>query len=256
MIDQVLVGLEIRVMIDQVPSILQEKSLELLPEIQQQQAKTGKLPESIISSANEEVNNNALEKSHLPKVKEPNITTALLLPSFIDSSSIVLARSSKSLVLQTPSNLLSPHFELRNYNTPSPSVLFNNGETGHTDKPPLNSITKSFKFDDITTPAARRVNPVTAAAPLGEFNRSSSRVPQNSNYLRDDRLSPEKEQNGFINQFLDSSPYSRRVVASPQTSLMSSQGVFKGSVQKPYSNRLDKARNLAPSVDLMDISWR
>ncbi|KAM7525513.1 hypothetical protein LguiA_015415 [Lonicera macranthoides] len=232
-----------------------EKSLELLPEIQQQQAKSGKLPKSIVSPANEEVNNNALEKSHLPKVKEPNITTGLLLPSFIDSSSIVLTRSSKPLVPQTPSNLLSPHFELRNYTTSSPSVLFNNGETGHTDKPPLNSITKSFKFDDITTPAARRVNPVTAAVPLGKFNRSSSRVPQNSKYLRDDRLSPEKEQNGFINQFLNSSPYSRRVVASPQTPLMSSQGVFKGSVQEPYSNRLDKARNLAPSVDLMDISW-
>jgi E3 ubiquitin-protein ligase HOS1 len=201
-------------------SCLVEKSIELLPEIQQQQLKSGKFSECIPAHGEEvdtNINNSSFtsQKSQFPSLQEPNLA-GLLLPKPSNPQSQLI---------------LNPSLEFS-----SSSILINNRDIGQ--NKPLNSITKTFKFDDITTPISSR-----RAGPLGEFNKSSSK-----------RVPREKEDDIFIDKILnDSTPYSLRVSASPQKKLsVSSQAVLK----EPYPSRADKHRNVAPpSVDLMDIAW-
>uniref|UniRef100_A0A5B6Z9U7 Uncharacterized protein n=1 Tax=Davidia involucrata TaxID=16924 RepID=A0A5B6Z9U7_DAVIN len=239
---------------------LVDKSTELLPEVQQQQVKTGKLSEIVVSPALE-VDISA--KSDLPKVKEPN-SASLLVPSSIDSSLILRMDkpipSLKPLVHETPSKLggfaNNYHFELGNYGSPSIShgSSFTGVERGL--KPP-NGISKNFKFVDTTTPGIHRVSSMTATA-LKEFNRISSRLPQHGSFLdhQSDKVSSEKEQNGSIFRFQNTRPSSFRVPAEPSGSL----GLFKDSAQDLYLNMSakrvpsDGPWKVVPSDDVMDIS--
>ncbi|CAK9185019.1 unnamed protein product [Ilex paraguariensis] len=240
---------------------LVDRSVELLPEVQRQQLKTGKLPEVCSSPAN------AVD---FPRV-EP-VLTSLLVPSSFESSFANHADNTipplKPSVLEIPSKLSGSvnvsHFELGNYGSPSirRANVFNDAENG------LNSqgcFNKNFRFDNISSSAIRRVSPM-AAIPLKELNRRSSRVPQNNRNLHEDNEVPsEKEHNVFIQQFPSTSPYPRRIAANPIKSPYSKQGVLNDSSQDSYlkvagnhisPDRVDKPWNVAPLDDLMDVSWR
>ncbi|KAK9284920.1 hypothetical protein L1049_024101 [Liquidambar formosana] len=249
---------------------LVEKCIELLPEVQQQQIKTGRLPEIDVDPGKEV---ELSEKSDIPEVQEPN-STSLLVQLSADSS-LVLGMDHtipflNPSVLRNPLNQGGPVNNSRSelINNSSPSILhgrfFTNAERGL--KPQI-SISKNFKFDDISTPGTRRVSPISAS-PLREFNRSTSRGIQDS-HLQDDQLdkvSPEMQQNGLINQLQNiSTPYSRRVSANPVTTPSSNRGLFKDSARDLYSNvsgkqvssdRPDRTWNVVSSDDAMDFSWR
>uniref|UniRef100_A0A5B6Z808 Putative E3 ubiquitin-protein ligase HOS1-like n=1 Tax=Davidia involucrata TaxID=16924 RepID=A0A5B6Z808_DAVIN len=247
---------------------LVDKSIQLLPEVQQQQLKTGKLPEIIVSPA---LTVDISAKSNLPKVQEPN-STSLLVASSFDSPLILpmdkAIPSSKPSVLGTPSKpggfANNYHFELGKYGSPSISngSSFTGVERGMKSQ---SGISKNFKFEDITTPGNRRDSSMTAK-PLKEFNRSSSRFPQHTSFLdhQFDSVLPEKEQNGFGNRFQNTRPYAVRVPSDLVTSPSGNLGLFKDSAQDPYvdvpakqvsSDRPDRPWKVVPSDDIMDISW-
>ncbi|PSS04030.1 E3 ubiquitin-protein like [Actinidia chinensis var. chinensis] len=176
---------------------LVEKSIHLLPEVQQQEAKTGKLPEIAVCPVDE---SEILDRSDLPKVKATN-SASLLVPASIDSSLILqmdkATTSKKPSVMETPSKYgvfaINSNSEHGNHTSPSfpQGSFFSNSERV---LKPRSGVSKKFKFEGIKTSGIRHVSPMTAT-PLKEFNRSSSRVP-----YQFDKVSPEKEENGFTHR--------------------------------------------------------
>ncbi|XP_059657605.1 E3 ubiquitin-protein ligase HOS1 [Cornus florida] len=244
------------------------KSIKLLPEVQQQQVKTGKLPELVFPALEVDIPAN----SDIPEVQEPN-STSLLVPSSIDSSIPNQMDKAttflKPLGLETPSKLgvfsNNSHFGLGKYGSPSipHGSLFMSVERGLKSQ---SGIGENFKFEGMTTPGTHRASPMTAT-PLKEFNRNSSRVPWNSSFLdhQFDKVSPEKEeQNGFTNRFQNTRPHST-VLADPVTPLSGNHFLSKDSAQQtPYldasskqvpSDRSGRPRKVVPEDDQMDISW-
>ncbi|GMP95741.1 hypothetical protein CsSME_00044665 [Camellia sinensis var. sinensis] len=120
-------------------------------------------------------------------VQEPNLTS-LLVPTSIDSFHVLrmdkTVTSSKPSVLDTPSKLggyaNSSKFEIGNHG--SPSILQGSFSNNAERVPkPQSGVSKMFKFEDIRTPGIHRVRPIIAT-PFKEFNKSSSRVPQDSSF--------------------------------------------------------------------------
>ncbi|PSS11557.1 E3 ubiquitin-protein like [Actinidia chinensis var. chinensis] len=178
---------------------LVERSIDLLPEVQQQEAKTGKLPEIAVYPVDE---SEIPDRSDLPKVKETNLAS-LLVPASIDSSLILQmdkeTTSKKPSVMETPSKfgVFATNSNSEHGNHASPSFpqgsFFSNSERI---LKPRSGMSKKFKFEDIRTSGIRHVSPMTATPPK-EFNRSSSRVPYTSSQDHQfDEVSPEKEENG------------------------------------------------------------
>lgn len=237
---------------------LVEKSIQLLPDVQQQKVKTGKLPEVV--SADDD--NNSLATSDLPKGQEP-IFTSLLVPLSVGhrvDNGIPSLKPSAPVTSLNGGSLSSSHF--KSYASPAiPHVNVFKDAGGLN---PLNSFSKDFRFDDIATSASSHIRPLGTS--LKESNRSSSRIPQNSplqsNWLNSS--SPEKEQTSFISKFHSLGPYISRVATNPVTSLASSTGLFEDSPQGSYvnvsgkyvsSDRPGQARNAVASGDFMEISW-
>lgn len=224
--------------------------MELLPEVQRQQVKSGKLPETAVNFG-EEVELAA--KSDLPNVQEP-ISTSLLIPSSTDSSLVLrtdhTAPFVRSLVFETPTRLRGSVNNHRSEHVKygSPSILHERG---------LKRISKDFKLDDTFTPGTRRVSPLNAS-PLREISKA--------NYSNLQDASPETEQNGFINQFLNTSPtYSHRVTTNRVSTPSSNYGLFKDSMEGLDTNlsgkRIQSDRdyrhwNVDSSDDPMDTSFR
>jgi E3 ubiquitin-protein ligase HOS1 len=214
--------------------------MELLPEVQRQQVKSGKLPETAVNFG-EEVEMAA--KSDLPKVQEP-ISTSLLIPSSTDSSLLLrtdhTAPFVRPLVFETPTRL---HGSVNNHRSGGLN--------------PIGSISKDFKLDDTSTPVTRRVSPLNVS-PLREISKA--------NYSNLQDGSPETEQNGFINQFLNASPpYSHRITTNRVSTPSSNYGLFKDSVEgmdtnssgkRIQSDRDYRHQNLVSSDDPMDASFR
>ncbi|KAI8017615.1 hypothetical protein LOK49_LG04G00907 [Camellia lanceoleosa] len=127
--------------------------------------------------------------------------------------------SSKPLVLETPSKLggyaNNSKFEIGNHG--SLSILQGSFSTNAERVPkPQSDVSKMFKFEDIRTPGIHCVRPIIAT-PFKEFNKSSSRVPQNSSFqdYRFDQVSPQMERNGVIHRLQNSRPYSLGVGTDP-----------------------------------------
>ncbi|KAL7165042.1 hypothetical protein ACSBR2_040851 [Camellia fascicularis] len=247
---------------------LVEKSIELLPEFQQEEVKLGKLLEIAVSTINE------LEtpaRCDLAKVQEPNLMS-LLVPTSIDSFHVLrmdkTVTSSKPSVLDTPSKLggyaNSSKFEIGNHG--SPSILQGSFSNNAERVPkPQSGVSKMFKFEDIRAPGIHRVRPITAT-PFKEFNKSSSRVPQNSSFQdhRFDQVSPQMEGNGVTHRLQNSRPYSLRVGADPVISPSSNGFLTKEPARDPYLNTSGKQApsdgphrlwKVVPSDDPMDVSW-
>ncbi|KAI8018595.1 E3 ubiquitin-protein ligase HOS1 [Camellia lanceoleosa] len=120
-------------------------------------------------------------------VQEPNLTSLLVLTSIYSFHVLWMGKTftfSKPLVLETPSKLggyaNNSKFEIGNHG--SLSILQGSFSTNAERIPkPQSGVSKIFKFEDIRTPGIHCVRPIIAT-PFKEFNKSSSRVPQNSSF--------------------------------------------------------------------------
>ncbi|PPD66377.1 hypothetical protein GOBAR_DD36743 [Gossypium barbadense] len=246
---------------------LVDKGIELLPEVLQQQVKTGMLPDIVVTFGQE---NEMPARSGLPKLQEPE-PAPLLVPSTSDSILLrpdLLTTPSRPAVSEIPKifggYVNDSHVGAGNHRSLSilHGRLFAGPETASNFE-----VCKSFNFEDISSPGIHRVSP-TYATPLKGISQSSSReLP--IRHLREkqsDKIISEGEQNGFVNQVHNTSPpYSRRVTANP-VSMPSSNYSLKGSAnslrsnisgKRGQSNRDDSYWTVPPNEDLTDIiSWR
>ncbi|KAF5816276.1 putative transcription factor C2H2 family [Helianthus annuus] len=201
---------------------LVNKSIQLLPEVEQEKVKNGQMTDITPP----EINFNDPEN--------PN-------PNLLDSGNLVPAYVNSSIILQLDDANPSPKLNfggLTNYGTPVSQVnKFGDTERGMS---MLKSISKNFKFDDIIA---------TSTTPLKEFNRGSSTIKKNK-YLQND-------QNESTDRIRYSSPYFGNITASFEDSpsgiddLLKSKASGKGG----RSSRLGRDADVAASADLMDMTW-
>lgn len=233
----------------------------MLPEVQRQEAKTGKL----LANEVEIPAIPGLAKLQLP------ISTSLLVPTSVDSS--LLSRKNETITYSKPSVLETPskpgefasnfHLDLGSHGSPSipHGSFFRDSERV---PKPQSGVNKKFKFDDIRTPGIRRVSPMRAT-PLKEFNRS---VPQNRSFedhQLDEEVSPQKEENGFVPRSRITRPYSLGAGADPVTSSSDSSLLLKEPSRDNKVNLVGKRVpsngphtpwKIVPSDDPMDVSLR
>lgn len=222
---------------------LVDKCIELLPEVQRQEVKSGNFPEIALSPTKQiELSiDSDLSMKEVPKT------------SFVLQMDHGIPSQKPSVITETPlvlgASVNNGRFDIGNYG-PS-SILHGNiltySEEGVKSQ---SSISKNFKFfDDISTPSSR----VFTSSKLKEMDRSSSQVIQSS-HNKSHKSSPELEQNGVVNQFQSSCPpYSRRTTANPISMPSSNDGLYKGSALGAHRNM--SAEWVVSSDDLMDVSW-
>lgn len=242
-----------------------DTSIELLPEVQRQLLKNGKLPLNALNSS-EEVE--IPEKSDLHGSQEPKSIT-LLIPTTADSSLLLPTSNltpANSSVFESPTgpgrSIKSPHFEVGHY---GPSILherlFMNKEGSTYDF----GVSKEFKVDGFSTPGVCQSSPMNQT-PLKGRN-FSSRTLSNS-HRRDkvsDKISPVPEQNGFLSQHLNTiHHYSHRMTTNPASTPVSNRGLHNDlagdlhsnlSSKRVHSDREDGLRYMISSEDPMDVSW-
>ncbi|KAK9068026.1 hypothetical protein SSX86_012137 [Deinandra increscens subsp. villosa] len=148
---------------------LVDKSIQLLPEVEQQNVKKGQMTELIPA----ERDNNAPENPHL-------LDSSNLVPSYVNSSLLL------QLGDETPSPK-SNFVELTNYSTPASKLsTFSETERG------MSMLKSTIKFDDFTS-----------TTPLKEFNRGSSRSRKNK-YLQNESIDPIPRSGNIAANFEDS----------------------------------------------------
>lgn len=212
---------------------LVEKSVELLPEIQQAAAKSGKLPETAISLSDD---------AEIPAISDriraqESSSSGLLVPPAIP---VILQMngpntSSPPFVGKTSSKLngFASTYNFTHGTPSSASVLNGSFFTNGTTEKPQTTASK-FKFEDLRTSGIRHVTPMKAIV-LRDFNRSTLRKPQGSS-SRDHRfeeVSPTKEENGF-------------------SCWLPSQNLYSVG---PPSDGPYMPKKVAPSDDQMVVSW-
>ncbi|OVA14389.1 ELYS-like domain [Macleaya cordata] len=265
---------------------LVDKCIELLPDVQQQQAKTGKFPDFGLSPSKEV---EVPSKSDISQ--EQLLNSSSLLPPFSTDSSLVLGMdpsisSKKGSEFETPTKLCgsvsNSHFELANYR--SPSILYGRflnpvgGSSTPNSKSNLflkhnsarevkyqSSMRPNFKSVDVPTPGIHLVSP--SSTPLKEVNRGSSGVLYDDHLQEDhiNKVSPGLEPNLLMNQVENTrTPYRRRVPfhqISPPVN--NSHGLLRDSVQDSNPNPTMSSKR-SPSDrpwmstsrdDSMDITW-
>ncbi|KAF8412951.1 hypothetical protein HHK36_000923 [Tetracentron sinense] len=258
---------------------LVDKCIELLPEAQQQQLKTGRFPDITDSQAKEV---EVPAKYDMFKVQQPS-STGLLVPSATDSSFLLrmdhVTPSKKTSAFDTPAKLSgsinNSFIELSNYR--SPSILHGRFPSNFGDlSTPHNwdILASSHNFaralkpqtgikQNIPTTGFNRISP-QVSTPQKEVSRISSREVQN-NHLQDDlfdKVSPGMEPNGFINQVENARPpYTRRVTADPLATPISDHGLLKDSshdLSPTVSGKRvpsDRPWTMISANDPMDVSW-
>jgi E3 ubiquitin-protein ligase HOS1 len=184
-------------------------------------------------------------------VQEPKSSSLLVsLPAnSLTNHNIML----KPSALETPprfgASIKNPHMELGNHG--SSSVLHQrlSSSPERTQKRRV-SVNKNFKFDGISTPMMHHGSHMNTT-PLKETSRTSLEVLPNSNLLHNlfDKMSPEREQNGFVKQLRNTSPpYSHRITANPVALFGSNNGL--------PNDRNGGPRTKSSKDDPMDIAWR
>lgn len=240
----------------------------MLPEVLQQQVKTGTLPDIVVASGKE---NEMPERSGLPELQEPE-PASLLVPSTSDSILLrpdLLTTPSRPAVSEIPKifggYVNDSHVGAGNHRSLSilHGRLFAGPETISNVE-----VGKSFNFEDISSPGIRCVSPTYATPLKGISQRSSRELPiRHLQEKQSDKIISEGEQNGFVNQVHNTSlPYSRRVTANPVSMPSSNYSLLKGSAnnlrsnisgKRGQSNRDDGYRTVPPNEDLTDVvSWR
>lgn len=242
-----------------------DTSIELLPEVQRQLVKNGKLPLNAVNSS-EEVE--IPEKSDLHGSQEPKSIT-LLIPTTADSSLLLPTSNvtpANSSVFESPTgpgrSIKSPHFEVGHY---GPSILHERLLMNKDGSTYDFGVSKEFKVDGFSTPGVCQSSPMNQT-PLKGRN-FSSRTLSNS-HRRDkvsDKISPEPEQNGFLSQHLNTiHHYSHRMTTNPASTPVSNRGLHNDlagdlhsnlSSKRVHSDREDGPRYMISSEDPMDVSW-
>lgn len=242
-----------------------DTSIELLPEVQRQLVKNGKLPLNAVNSS-EEVE--IPEKSDLHGSQEPKSIT-LLIPTTADSSHLLPTSNvtpANSSVFESPTgpgrSIKSPHFEVGHY---GPSILherlFMNKEGSTYDF----GVSKEFEVDGFSTPGVCQSG-LMNQTPLKGRNFSSKTL--SNSHRRDkvsDKISPEPEQNGFLSQHLNTiHHYSQRMTTNPASTPVSNRGLHNDlagdlrsnlSSKRVHSDREDGPWYMISSEDPMDVSW-
>ncbi|KAJ6963122.1 E3 ubiquitin-protein ligase HOS1-like [Populus alba x Populus x berolinensis] len=228
------------------------QSIQLLPKVQQEQVKTGKLSPEVHRTSSEEVE--IQERADLPMVQEPKSSSFLVsLPA--NSSFVSLTNHNimlKPSALETPprfgASIKNPHMELGNHG--SSSVLHQRLSSSPERTPKHRvSVNKNLKFDGISTPMMHHGSHMNTT-PLKETSRTSLEVLPNSNLLHNlfDKMSPERKQNGFVKQLRNTSPpYSHRITANPVALFGSNNGL--------PNDRNGGPRTKSSKDDPMDIAW-
>ncbi|XP_021631902.1 E3 ubiquitin-protein ligase HOS1 isoform X2 [Manihot esculenta] len=238
------------------------KSIELLPQVQQQQAKTGKMLSEIYNVSGEQVK--APVKSDLPMLERPK-SSSLLIPPNADSS-LFLQTNHKtpfnSSVLESPTRLdgsiNKSQFELGNSGSPSilQERLFTTARKGV--KPQMSNH-KNDKYDKTPTHGIPRVSHMSAA-PLKDISRTSLGVLADNDLHHGpfDSDLPEMEQYGFTEQLQKRNPhYSLKVTANVIAISGGNGGFPTDSVQvagkKIHPKRSDGLWGTTSGDDAMDI---
>nr|XP_016464699.1 PREDICTED: E3 ubiquitin-protein ligase HOS1-like [Nicotiana tabacum] len=223
---------------------LVDKGVELLPNILQQQVRTGKLPEVVTCKDTVDI---SLKPNG--EAQEPILTSLLANPP-TDPTLVQRVDIVKHSVLDAPpalgGSLNLSSYKVGHYGSPSSPAN------------PESILGKKLRFDEIATPASRCIDP---PAPEMKISRNSlrdssiSRLRNSQTY----RVSPEKSQNGFQKE----SYIFHQISGNHVNSLTSNRGILKDSVEDSYMNypgkRLlsdaaDRPRML-PLNDSIDITW-
>ncbi|XP_065857743.1 E3 ubiquitin-protein ligase HOS1 [Euphorbia lathyris] len=226
------------------------KSIELLPQVQQQQAKAGKLLPEVYHISGEQVE--MPSKSDLPMPRQEK-SSSLLIPPPGGASLLYQTdnmRPFKSSVLETPvqhgGSITKAHIESSNYGSSSilQERLFTNAGKGL--KPQV-SVYNNVKYDGIPTPGFPRVNP-TIATSSRSIGKTTLEVHANNHLFHGqyDHDSQEMEQNGFTNQFTSPNIAANPLIGGSHASRLSSKRI--------HSYRSDEGSwNDTTEDDPMDI---
>lgn len=227
---------------------LQDKSVELLPDVIQKQLKNGKFPEVVALSAKEVVGS---ESFYLAKAGEP-VLNSLLVPSIISPLASGKANgmsSSKPSVFDTlskasePVSVYSSAFQNYGGSTP-PSKWFSDLEKGQRHG---SGLSRNFNFNSIPSKTHRAGS--STPSPIRQLN-SSSRQTSQTIHL----------QNGSTKKFPSPSPHWS--AANPLTPLRNSQAISQDFAQnsgprsKLLVQEMDTITSMPVSGDPMDMLWR
>ncbi|XP_042505328.1 E3 ubiquitin-protein ligase HOS1 [Macadamia integrifolia] len=261
---------------------LVNKSIELLPEVQQQQVKNGSWPGIGFSDA-KELEITAISEN--PEVQQPH-STGFVVPSTADSLILRMDHTippEETSSFDTPAKLggsfSSSHLDIGSNLPPyilrgrlpttvgGPSTPHNRGnlhsiQNSAREQRPQISTRQKFNFDGVQARGVHLPSP-QSRTPSKSLNRVSGNVLR-SNYLQDDQFdefSPGMEQNGFINHVENSHPwFPRRVTAHPMTT-PSSNHYIKDVLHDPDPTASGKPltsnkpwTTISPD-DPMDVSW-
>lgn len=234
----------------------QDKFMELLPEAQQLEIKSGKSPNVGVNSEVE------VSPDADPSGVQEQSLSSILIPS-TKTSSVSQRNDSKFIskpsVFETPGRIGGTfnHSKIATFGSPSVHKrLFASKER----VPKIqNSLKKSVNFQDMLGSGFHQASAMNISPPE-EATRSSFRVFDNG----PEKLSLDKEQNGITNQIRNTSPYSRRITANPIYNTPSSKfglldvpsrGVQEnGSSKTAVSARENGTWNISSLADPMDIS--
>ncbi|XP_071685941.1 E3 ubiquitin-protein ligase HOS1-like [Rutidosis leptorrhynchoides] len=195
-----------------------DKSIQLLPEVEQQKVKSGQITETAPS----ENYNNTSEKHSFPEAQG-------------------LSHVNSSLLFRMGDEARSPKSNISEYGTPLISLM---NPLNDTDKGMgmYKSISKNFNFDDISS------------TPLKE-NRGSSRIRKNNYFQHDqnksiDQLSSTSPYYGNFASNIEDSPSSIGGLFGSSRF----DGTLKASGKSTRASRLGRDLKEA-SADFMDMSW-
>lgn len=244
--------------------VKQDSCIELLPEVQGQPVKSGKLP-TITVTSDEETEMPA--QSDLSELQEPKSTDLLAPTSDFSLLGMNHLTPAESSAVETPTGLdgivYKPHIEVGNYST---SILQEGLFTNTGGAKYEVGASKDFKFDNISTPGKRWPS-LMDATPLRHINNSSRALSSRHRQAKlSDKVSPEPEQNGFASQFQNTVPrHFLRMSTNPVSTPSSNRGLLKDpsqdlrsnlSSKRVHSDRADGLWNFASSEEPMDVSWR
>lgn len=240
----------------------QDRCLDLLPEVEQRQLKSGKLVGGAVTS-DVEVENPV--KSDVSQIHDSRLTS-LLVPSSANSTLVLhadhtsgLSRSSThetSTKIGRAFSSVGP--ELGRFGSPSThrEWLFTNNERGPKH---VGNSGKNLRYDT-STPRNHRIYSMNGS-PLKGINKTS---PSNSPDNMLDKISIGDGWDQFLGHNQNSSPmYSRKAASNPITgsTLDHSKKIANGplsnmSSRKAQQHKDDQNWNVASSDDPMDVSWR
>ncbi|KAI3846281.1 hypothetical protein MKW92_026214 [Papaver armeniacum] len=261
---------------------LVDKCIDLLPDVQQQQVKSGNFPDFGVSSSSKEDE----FKSDMSKEQPPNSS---LVHPFPSDSSVLLGLNSarKGSAFDTPAkpsgSISHSHIDLSNYRSPSivqgrflnpvggsstphtKSNLFSKHASASREVKYLSGVRSTFKLDDISTPGTNYLTP-GSSTPLKEVNRSSSRVLYNDNPQDDqeDKVSSRWAPSSMVNHVEYTRPSYLHVIPEPQISTpINDHGFLKDALQNSGSTTSGSGKRVsserpwmsAARDESMDFTW-